>query len=169
MMKSMFGDVIKNYLLDQNIAKSKQICWTCKRNSRYITFVIDNVKYNLYVKYSKKFEPDRKGNKKCSFQFTDKELDSIKEYALRSNNTYVALICTDQKLSKTEIIFIWVDDVLKILGSDYINIKKNMYVKHIKRDRHFNVWGTMLDEINALPIRKGFNKIYKKDSQKMIA
>lgn len=158
-----------DYLLDSNIVKSELFYFNDTKDSKCVSFFFDNKEYNLYIKYSKTFIRDKKGDRKCKFLFTNNELNKIKQYTLEKNNVFIALICTNQNLNKPEIIFISVNEALKILGSDNINIQKNIYVKHIKNKHRFNLWGTMLDETEAFLIEKGFGRVCKLENQKLIA
>ena len=164
-----FGNMIMYYLVDNNLVKSKFCYFNATKGSKCVSFFFDNKEYNLYIKYSKTFDRDKRGDRKCSFQFTYNELNKIKWYTSENNNVYIAFICTTKNLRGTEVIFISVNNVLKILGSDIVNTTKNIYIKHIKSKQHFKVWGTMLDEIDALKIKKGFDRICKSEKQKLIA
>lgn len=161
-LSDYFGGVIISYLLNNKIVKSAPVLCDESENSKSLFFITDNGEYNLYIKYSRKFNRNKKNDRKCTFQFTDDELAKIKRYKSEKNKLYIVLICTDKNLTQTEVAFIPVNEALNILGSDNINAKKQIYVKHSKGKHDLSIWGTMLDEKKSLKIKKDFNWIFKK-------
>lgn len=164
-----FGGVIINYLLTSKISKTTPVLCDESEFCKSLSFMTDNGEYNLYIKYSRKFIENKKGFRKCTFQFTKDELNKIKRYSQEKSNLYITLICTNDNLTKTEIAFIPVCDAINILGADDVNLKKQIFVKHTKGKHHLNIWGTMLDETKSLKVKKDFNWIFEIDTTKKIA
>lgn len=164
-----FGGVIISYLLNSRIAKSAPVLCDESKNCKSLSFLTDNGEYNLYIKYSRNFITKGKDVRKCSFQFTNEELEKIKKYKSEKRNLYIALICTNEKLTETEIAFVTAEEAFKVLDFDNVNTKKQIHVKHLKGKHDLNIWGTMLDETKSLKIRKDFDWIFRKGHQKLIA
>lgn len=160
-----FGGVIIGYLLTSKISKTAPVLCDESENCKSLSFMTDNGEYNLYIKYSRTFNINKNGYRKSIFQFTKDELNKIKKYASEKNNLYISLICTNENLTRTEVAFIPVRDALDILGTDNVNLKKQIFVKHLKGKHHLNIWGTMLDEKQSLKVKRDFNWIFEKTSQ----
>ena len=153
------------HLLTNKITNTAPVLCDESKDSKSLSFLTDNGEYNLYIKYSTKFNRTKKRNeeyRKCQFTFSNQEIERIKTYTAQKQNVYLTFICTNSGLNETEIAFVEIEKALEILGFDEINDRKNLYVKHIKGKEHLMIWGTMLDKENAYKIPKDFNVFFKK-------
>ena len=157
-----FSGVLITHLLSNRILNTAPVLCEESDDIKSLSFISDYGEYELYIKYSTSFNKNKKEERNCNFIFEDQEIEKIKSYTISNKNFYIAFVCTNEKLTKTEIAILYPNDVLRILGNDSVNERRRLSIRHKKCSEYLCISGTNLDIGKAKIVKKDVNIFFRK-------
>lgn len=140
-----------------NIVKTPVILYNGD-NSQFVQITTETGDYTVFAKYSSKPKSKVKSAKKWDFSFTEREQDIIKNFYNENTKNIVALICSEENLTNTEVAIIDIDSVRLCLGNDSINKNRRITVGADKGAHCLYYYGTAVSDRNALKVSRNLYK-----------
>lgn len=112
-------------------------------DGRFYTITNDFGTYHMFMKYVSVGIQNRRNETRWQFNFTENEIDYLKEQTLK--NPTIVLICGTKQLKNSRAAFLSYDDFKKAIGIEYKTSDRHITVKHLKHSKYFIVYGTALD------------------------
>lgn len=130
----------------------------CSNNAKIIKFETDTNHYSVFVKYCGKPKSEYKNMKKWDFNFTQKETDTLYKMDDPHSKCMVALVCSVDELTSTEISVLPLTDSKRCLGQDSKNTTRRITVSSIKGSHTLQCYGTAICDKQAIKTSRNLDK-----------